>query len=283
MEYDLTKAHQASLKILKEIDRICRKYKIQYMLDAGTLLGAVRHQGFIPWDDDADIVFTRRNYEAFMKVVRRELPDTMELLMPWDFQKGRAFFDFTARIYYKNSRIHEDSPETRYYEGKMNHLWVDLFTLDVLPQNKLSSSLTLLLHKTIYGMAMGHRYHLDFSKYSMFHKLAVGGLSAAGRLVPLKFLFWLQRTVALKDQRCRSSLRYYSNYQPDYLYVTLQKEWCEQVTDVAFCDTKLMAPKHWDEVLTWIYGDYKKLPPKEQRVPGHSTAQIQVFDQEEDL
>ena len=201
MKFDLTKAHQVNLKILKEIDRICRKYKIQYMLDAGTLLGAIRHQGFIPWDDDADIVFTRKNYEAFMKVVRRELPDTMELLMPWDFQKGRAFFDFTARIYYKNSRIHEDSPETQYYEGKMNHLWVDLFTLDVLPQNKVASSVTLLLHKIIYGMAMGHRYHLDFSKYSMFHKLAVGGLSAAGRLVPLKFLFWLQRAAALKDQK----------------------------------------------------------------------------------
>ena len=281
MKYDLTKAHQVNLKILKEIDRICRKYKIQYMLDAGTLLGAIRHQGFIPWDDDADIVVTRKNYEAFMKVVRRELPDTMELLMPWDFQKGRAFFDFTARIIYKNSRIHEESPETRYYEGKMNHLWVDLFTLDVLPKNKLSSSMTLLLHKIIYGMAMGHRYQLDFGKYSVFHKLAVGGLSAAGRLVPLKVLFWMQRIVALKDRKCRSNLRYYSNYQPDYLYVTLQKEWCEQVEDVAFCDTKLMAPRHWDEVLTWIYGDYKKLPPKNKRVPGHSTAQIQVFDEEE--
>ena len=75
-EFDLSKAHEVNLKILKEIDRICRKYKIQYMLDAGTLLGAVRHQGFIPWDDDADVAFTRKNYEAFMKVVRRELPDT---------------------------------------------------------------------------------------------------------------------------------------------------------------------------------------------------------------
>ena len=51
--------------------------------------------------------------------------------------------------------------------------------------------------------------------------------------------------------------------------------------NTAFCDTKLMAPRHWDEVLTWIYGDYKKLPPKNKRVPGHSTAQIQVFDEEE--
>ncbi len=64
-EYDLTKVHQANLGILKEIDRICRKHGIQYLLDAGTLLGAVRHKGFIPWDDDADVAFTRTNYEAF--------------------------------------------------------------------------------------------------------------------------------------------------------------------------------------------------------------------------
>ena len=279
-EYDLTKAHEVNLKILKEIDRICRKYKLQYMLDAGTLLGAVRHQGFIPWDDDADVAFTRNNYEAFMKVVRRELPDTMELLMPCDFQKGKAIFDFTARIYYKNSRIHEDSLEMQYYEGKMNHLWVDLFTIDVLPQGKAGAALTLLLHKIVYGMAMAHRYQLDFKKYSVFHKLAVGSLSLAGRLIPMRLLFRLQRLVALKDRKCRSNLRYYSNYQPDYLYVTLQKEWCEQIEDMVFCDTKLMVPRHWHEVLTWIYGDYRKLPPKEQQVPGHSTAQIQVYDEE---
>ena len=74
--YDMSHVHRANLKILKEIDRICRKYKIQYALDAGTLIGAVRHKGFIPWDDDADIVFTRNQFEAFKKVVRREPPES---------------------------------------------------------------------------------------------------------------------------------------------------------------------------------------------------------------
>ena len=77
--FDLTAVHQANLKMLKEIDRICRKHQIQYMLDAGTLLGAVRHKGFIPWDDDVDLVFTRENYERFAQVVRKELPEGMEL------------------------------------------------------------------------------------------------------------------------------------------------------------------------------------------------------------
>ncbi len=277
-QYDLTQVHRANLTILKEIDRICRKYKIRYMLDAGTLLGAVRHQGFIPWDDDADVAFTRPNYDAFMKVVRRELPEGMELLTPDSFRRGTAFYDFTARIIYRNSRTMQDSEEMDYYEGKLNHLWVDLFTIDRLPGNKAASTVTLLMHKTLYGMAMGHRHHLDYSKYSLFHKLAVGGLAAVGKVVPLKLIFRLQHLVAVKDRRCRSSLRYYSNYQPDYLYVTLQKEWCQEVVDLDFEDTKLMAPKHWDQVLTWIYGDYRKLPPKDQRVPSHSDMQIRVDD-----
>ncbi len=278
-QYEMKKVHEASLEILKEIDRICRKYKIKYILDSGTLLGAVRHQGFIPWDDDADVAFTRKNYEAFLKVVRRELPDHLELLMPQDFKGGQRFYDFTARIYYKNSRIHKDSPEVRFYEGKLNHLWVDLFVIDVLPQGKIGAEITRLLHKIVYGMAMGHRYHLDFGKYSLFHKLAVGGLSLAGRLVPMKFLFVLQRRVALKDRKCKSNRMYYSNYQPDYLYVTVQREWCEDVVDLEFCGASLMAPRHWHEMLIGIYGDYRKLPPKEQRVPAHSTIEIQV-DQE---
>ena len=280
MEYDLTRVHETNLKILKEIDRICRKYKIRYMLDAGTLLGAVRHKGFIPWDDDADVAFTRNNYEAFMKVVRRELPDTMELVMPWSYRDGKAFYDFTARIIYKNSRTHEESEEMKFYGGKLNHLWVDLFTIDTLPANKLDATATLLMHKMIYGMAMGHRYHLDFGKYSLFHKLAVGGMSTVGKFVPLSVLFRLQRMVALRDHKKKSPKLYYSNYQPDYLYVTLQKEWCENIVDLDFCDTKLMASSHWDEVLTWIYGDYMKLPPEDKRIPSHSTIEIQVFDEE---
>ncbi len=104
--YDLTKVHEANRKLLKEIDRICRKYKINYMMDSGTLLGAVRHQGFIPWDDDVDVVFTRQNFEMFMKVAPRELPVGMSVLRPEEIRGGKVFYDFTTRIIYENSRVH---------------------------------------------------------------------------------------------------------------------------------------------------------------------------------
>lgn len=277
-EYDLTKVHQANLKILKEIDRICRKHGIQYLLDSGTLLGAIRHKGFIPWDDDADVAFTRSNYQAFLQVVRAELPDDMELLEPKDLRGGKAFYDFTARIIYKKSRTHDDTAEMKYYEGRLNHLWVDLFTIDELPENKLSSTVTLLLHTVIYGLAMGHRYQVDLKKYSLLNGICVGILALAGKLIPMSVLRKLQYWAAVKDRKGKSGLRYYSNYQPDYLYVTLKKEWCEQTVDLEFEDTKLMAPKGWHEVLTWIYGDYKKLPPKENQVPTHSSTEIQIYE-----
>ena len=276
--YDMSKVHAASLKILKEIDRICRKYKIRYALDAGTLIGAVRHKGFIPWDDDADVVFLRSQYEAFVKVAGRELPDTMELLLPDSYRDGRAFFDFTPRIIYKNSRCHQDSPEMNFYGGKLNHIWVDLFILDKLPASPAGAAVTRFVHKAIYGLAMGHRPGLDFKKYSLIHKIFVGGLAGVGRFIPLRLIFAMQRAAALKDRRSRGTRWYYSNYQPDYLYVTLEGSWCEAVEDAAFEDAQLMIPKGWHEVLTEVYGDYMKLPPEEKRVPPHSSQQIEIWE-----
>ena len=276
--FDLTAVHQANLKMLKEIDRICRKHQIQYMLDAGTLLGAVRHKGFIPWDDDVDLVFTRENYERFAQVVRKELPEGMELLEPRQLQGGNAFYDFTPRIIYVNSQTHEDGEEMKFYGGGLNHLWVDLFILDKLPENKAVAAFTRFLQMAVYGLAMGHRYRLDYSKYSLMNKIFVAALAAIGKRIPMRTIRGLQRRVSVKDNKGKSRLRYYSNYQPDYLYVTLNEEWIKETVDLPFEDTMLMAPKGWNQVLTWIYGDYQKLPPEEKRVPTHSSIEIQIDD-----
>ena len=276
--FDLTAVHQANLKMLKEIDRICRKHQIQYMLDAGTLLGAVRHKGFIPWDDDVDLVFTRENYERFAQVVRKELPEGMELLEPRQLQGGNAFYDFTPRIIYVNSQTHEDGEEMKFYGGGLNHLWVDLFILDKLPENKAAAAFTRFLQMAVYGLAMGHRYRLDYSKYSLMNKIFVAALAAIGKRIPMRTIRGLQRRVSVKDNKGKSRLRYYSNYQPDYWYVTLNEEWIKETVDLPFEDTMLMAPKGWNQVLTWIYGDYQKLPPEEKRVPTHSSIEIQIDD-----
>lgn len=278
--YDLTRVHEANRTLLREIDRICRKYKIKYMLDSGTLLGAVRHQGFVPWDDDADVVFTRPNYEMFMKVAPRELPCGITVLRPEEIRGGNVFYDFTSRIIYENSRVHEDNEQMRFYDGKLNHLWVDLFVLDRLPDSKAAAAWAKFMQKVIYGMAMAHRDTIDFSKYGPADKIRVGVLAAAGRLVPMPVLFKIQRACAVKDRKKKTKRWYYSNYQPDYLYVTLQGEWCEKTMDMQFEGMELMVPVGYGHVLKMVYGDYMKLPPPEKRVPAHSTIEIRILDQE---
>ena len=275
--YGLLEVQEVNLKLLKEIERICTKYKLDYVLDAGTLLGAVRQGGFIPWDDDVDIAMTRKNWEAFKKVARRELPDGMILVLPDEYNKGKAFFDFTPRVVYEASRRRKPDKESSYYGEIINHLWVDIFILDNIPSNKILAAGMKTLQKAVYLLAMGHRYKIDYKKYSPFNKLAVLVGSKIGWLFSVRSICRMQDAFAKMLRRTPTRDLFYSNYQPDYLYVTLKREWSVNSCYIDFEDIKLKVPKEYDKVLTLVYGDYMTLPPKEKRKPPHGSDQIQIF------
>ncbi len=279
-DYDkenLKKAQDISLKILLEVDRICRKNGIKYLMDAGTLLGAVRHKGFIPWDDDIDIAMTRENFERFKKTAPSVLPPEMELVLPDEYRNGKAFYDFTPRIIYLKSRRHSDSDEMRFYDGKLNHLWVDIFILDNISDSAILDRLTRFKQKIIYGFAMPKRYKLDMSKYNGTDRFKVSVLAAIGKFVDMRSIFKKQEDLSIKYNSLKTRNMYYSNYQPDYLHDTVKREWSEEITELSFEGHMLMAPAGYDEVLKEIYGDYMQLPPIESRVPSHSD-DIEVFD-----
>ena len=275
--FDLTRVHEANLKMLKEIDRICRKYKIKYALDAGTMLGAVRHQGFIPWDDDADVVFTRKNYEMFAKVVRRELPEGMTFVEPNEYHGGTAFYDFVPRILYDKSQKFEGSGKMAFYDDKISRLCIDLFIVDALPEGKAVKTVTKLSQCIVYGFALGHRYRIDYSDYKGIMKLFVAVLSGIGKLIPFPVTYRLWRAVSMKDAKKRTNLYYYSNYAPDYLYVELEKKWMDEAEEVPFEDCRFFIPAGWDPYLKQVYGDYRKLPPKEKQIPEHSDMEIKIY------
>lgn len=277
--YGMLALQKVNLYILQEIDRICKKYKINYTLDSGTLLGAIRHGGFIPWDDDADIAMTRSNFEAFRRIVKRELSEKLEFIMPNEFKNGKVFYDFTPRIIYKPSARHKKNDKKDPYEGKLNHLWVDIFIIDKLPKSKLLQRLTLFSQKLIYLFSMGHRKKLDLKKYKGSMKIAVSVFSIIGKIISMKYLFRLQdRLSKLFYKSRKSSTLYYSNYQPDYIDIKVNKDWYEKYLNIKFEDTVLSIIDEYDSVLQLVYGDYMTPPPKADRVPTHGSMEIEVYE-----
>ena len=277
--YGMLALQKVNLYILQEIDRICKKYKINYTLDSGTLLGAIRHGGFIPWDDDADIAMTRSNFEAFRRIVKRELSDKLEFIMPNEFKNGKVFYDFTPRIIYKPSARHKKNDKKDPYEGKLNHLWVDIFIIDKLPKSKPLQRLTLFSQKLIYLFSMGHRKKLDLKKYKGSMKIAVSVFSIIGKIISMKYLFRLQdRLSKLFYKSRKSGTLYYSNYQPDYIDIKVNKDWYEKYLNIKFEDTVLSIIDEYDSVLQLVYGDYRTPPPTADRVPTHGSMEIEVYE-----
>ena len=277
--YGMLALQKVNLYILQEIDRICKKYKINYTLDSGTLLGAIRHGGFIPWDDDADIAMTRSNFEAFRRIVKRELSDKLEFIMPNEFKNGKVFYDFTPRIIYKPSARHKKNDKRDPYEGKLNHLWVDIFIIDKLPKSKPLQRLTLFSQKLIYLFSMGHRKKLDLKKYKGSMKIAVSVFSIIGKIISMRYLFRLQdRLSKLFYKSRKSGTLYYSNYQPDYIDIKVNKDWYEKYLNIKFEDTVLSIIDEYDSVLQLVYGDYMTPPPKADRVPTHGSMEIEVYE-----
>ena len=274
---DLSKVHQINLKMLKEIDRICRKYKIKYSLDSGTLLGAVRHKGFIPWDDDVDVAFTRNNYEMFAKVVRRELPEGMSFVEPDEYHGGKAFYDFISRITYDKSRKFEDSRKMEFYDDKISRLCVDIFIMDALPDGTFAKPFSKFMLSAVYGLALGHRWKIDLSDYKGMTKLFVGVLSCAGKLIPFPVTYKLYRKLSMKDRKKKTHLYYYTNYAPDWFYVEMEKEWSDHVIEAPFEDCRLFITSGWEPCLKQLYGDFMKLPPEDKQIPEHSDMEIEIY------
>ncbi|MDO5339006.1 MAG: LicD family protein [Eubacteriales bacterium] len=267
---NLEKAHELNRILMRKLDSICKEYGITYYYDSGALLGAVRHQDFIPWDDDIDIAFTRENYNKLLAVPKSAWGDDFELVLAKDLIPD-SFFDFPTRLVYLGDSVPLQSyakVENHVPEKYKDRMVLDCFILDNAYDSQFKQLMLRLRLTMIYGQCMGHRDSIDYSEYGTLQKIVIGMLAAIGKHKSLNKLREKYERVSM-SVKGNTNHYYYSNYPMPDLKAWCDKEWFNGTVDLKVGDDYFSCPKGYKEILTMVYGDYMKLPPEESRVPMH--------------
>ena len=240
------------LSIAKDIDTLCRRNNIEYYLLGGSCIGAIRHKGFIPWDDDLDIMMTHENYDKFIEACRKQLDPSKYFI-----QEARKDWPLNfTKIRLKGTTLHE--LEDDYASKDMRGIYVDVFCLDNVPDNNILAILQYILSKYYLCYLLGLRKY----KSASFKKKIMIALSS-----PMKIKFIRRAVVGFIEK--------YNNKNTKRLgFFYGRTRLRNSITDrrvygvpryVSFEDTELPVPEYFHEYLTQMFGDYMKLPPIEQR------------------
>lgn len=263
---ELNKIKEIELDILKEIDRVCKKCDIKYSLAYGTLLGAVRHQGFIPWDDDIDIMMSREEYEKFRTIGYKELNQEYYVA---DVEKDRDYGFFFCKVMHHGTIMKEESISRN---NSPCGVFVDIFVYDILHND---------LHKRNKQYQKAQRLKktcICRSKYYFGQKgiryFAYRFLGLLYGIVPKQWFVQSYIKNARRyenDNACEmcghlSGLRLEQETFPRQLF--------KEYTTLPFEDLEAMAVADYDTVLKIRYGDYMKMPPKEQQIPHHFVTEV---------
>ena len=264
---ELDKLHEELLKILIDIKQCCDENNIDYMVGGGNLLGTIRHNGFIPWDDDIDIMMTRENYEKFSEVFLKFLGDKYILAEPLD---DKYFFKM-PKIYKRNT-IYVEIPCAGL--NAYNMLFVDIFILENIPKPSLARKLRAKIYDFAYkgaSVCVDYLYpspileekscqNIEVARYYKFRKRLGKLFSIFGGI---NFYLKICDKLARYNQKtewigCPSGISYEREILP-------RKVYCE-IAERDFCGVKVKIPKYYDIYLKNLYGDnYMQIPPIEKR------------------
>ena len=246
--------HRALLEVLKFFHKLCVENDIKYTLEAGTLLGAMRDKGFIPWDDDADVSLIREEYDKLMKVLRNtDFPDDIGIDFP---EKRKDFFDFNVRLYKKDVIIRNDAASVNQYGGLFMHPALDVFAMDYFPKSKLVRRIFVFKQQFVFGLAMSKRNSIKIKKYKFIEKIAISILSRIGKLFSLKSLFDLHDKVSKSYLGKDVDYLYCTGWSPEYPGWVFERMSYESMHLTDFEDTKLFVMDDYENILDG-YGDWR--------------------------
>lgn len=242
--------HQSAMKmILDEFDRVCKILHVPYILFAGTLLGAVRHQGFIPWDDDLDVLMMREDYEHFLEHADEVI----------DKEKFCLQKEFTAHwpMFFSKLRLNGTSCLERYHpkDPKTNlGVYIDIFPCDNAAESSFGRRIQFFASKIVIAKSLHKRgYETDSLLKNVFMKVCC--------LLP-RTLFYTIATCGKQNSRHVHSFFAAAN---DFAKNIYPRELLLEKTEIVFEDGIYPAPKEYDQLLKSIYGDYMVLPSAEER------------------
>ena len=270
----LRKVQMTLLEIAKEIKRVCEENDIRYFLSDGSFLGAVRHQGFIPWDDDMDMGMLREDYEKFCRIAPTALKPEF-FLVKWDSDPnyGLPF----GKVMKHNTVYLESKANSRMRE---QGFYIDLFPFDNDPadaeaQQQLVRRLTGI--GRMMKMKCGYRPWMEQDRIVL--KKWVGyqyfGLKALFRSREL--LSRSYEALAVSDTETGVVLEQSGRPRPTFF----KKEWCEELASYTFEGITFPGPKNYDAYLTTHYGDYMQLPPEGSRENRHQIMKIDFGDEKD--
>lgn len=262
-EKELADLKAKELDILVKFDRMCKENNLRYFITAGTLLGAVRHKGFIPWDDDIDVVMLRKDFKKLNGVCKKALPEGL-FLQDKKNDKGYPFhFD---KIRLDNTEVIDP-----FLEGVNMHkgIYIDVFPVDKCPENnKLAQFMFKWVSTTSYALIAKQNKDFDFD----YTKKSARMLYHFMIKMPRGFVIAMRDfVVGIFNVFCSGKKLCTVSGAHGFPRETYKSEWFEEKIMLPFESGEYPAPAGYDSLLTNMYGDYMK-PPEDDEKSGHFTS-----------
>lgn len=268
MEETLKKIHEIQLEMALEVKRICRKNNINYSLIAGTLLGAVRHKGFIPWDDDLDIGMLREDYNKFVVACKTDLSNKY-FLQTWDTDTG--FPLPIAKIRKIGTRyVEKNSSSSSHHNG----IFIDIFPFDNVPNSNFNRWIQDLRTYVLKRMLIVKNQYIVWDNNEKAKRIIYN-------ILKLYAGFYSQDQI---KKNLYSIMTMYNFKQTEkiitfggaygYKKESINNEWFNNLQEINFEGNKFSAPVNPEVYLSYFYGDFMTLPPEDKRYNRHKIIHI---------